>query len=602
MRAAQADGALARLNEAGVLEVADVQITQRLTRLCGEPIDETAQIGAALAVRAVRFGSTCLALDRIADIGDDDPETARLLPDTAALVDALEASPLVRGSDAGPLRPLVLAESEDGPLLYLHKYFQQEERIREILAARASARPEVDPAALDRAVDEIFGPQTEANALQRLAARIAAVSSTLVVAGGPGTGKTYTVARIIAVLDQLAGGTARIGLCAPTGRAAAQLQAAVGASGVAPPSVRAVTVHSMLGWRPGATPRFGRGNTLAHDVIVVDETSMLSMTAMSALLDAVRPDSRLILVGDPHQLASVEAGAVLADLVERTEAVAVTPLPPTIVPQTINDEVDLDRIAHGVVTLRHGHRFRGGIGALADAINRGDSTAAVDLVNDPTITDIELVNDAELAGVRADIIDWATGLRAAALASDSASALDVLDRHRVLCAHREGSWGVQGWSRRVAEWISALPDHPFVQPDSAIRYPGQPLLVTQNDRQAEIFNGDTGVVIVDADTPAALQVAFRRGGRIRTLHPTQLAAADPVYAMTIHRSQGSQFRDVTVILPPPGSELLTRELLYTAVTRAEKHVRIIGSPEVLAAAVDRRVGRASGLRSAVRLR
>ena len=616
-RVVGARGILGRWNDAGVLAPADVHITERLVRMCGERLSDPALLGTALAIRAVRLGSTCLALDRLDDIPDD-PSLA--LPPREELITELLDSPLVVGTDAGPLRPLVLMTSDDGPLLYLQKYFRQEQAIRDILHTRSQSAPEVDQTQLRTAVGEVFGkPDSsdhEAGDLQRHAAVVAATRWTTILAGGPGTGKTYTVARILAVLRMVHGGGLRVGLCAPTGRAAAQLQASAslrddGLPSGAPP--QAVTVHSLLGWYPGSNPRFGRGHSLPHDVIVVDETSMLSMTAMSRVLEAARPDARVIFVGDPHQLASVDAGAVLADLVERTGAA---------------DGPD-NEVGDGVITLRREYRFAGGIAELAAAVNAGDASRVLDLLTDPGLADIELVAPDALEATRHDVISWGDELRTAALAADADAAVDALDSHRVLCAHREGFWGVRGWSRRIAEWLG------HADGDGVGWYAGQPILVTANDRQTRTFNGDTGVVIVDPGTPGplaslpapgtfgplaslpapgtfgplaslpapdrsdALRVAFRRGSEIRMLHPTALAEATTVHAMTIHRSQGSQFERVTVVLPPTGSELLTRELLYTAITRAQKAVRIIATPDVVRAAVDRRVQRASGLRSPV---
>nr|WP_064570117.1 exodeoxyribonuclease V subunit alpha [Gordonia sp. LAM0048] len=603
-----ATGVLAEWNEAGVLAAADVHITDRLVAMCAEPVSETARLGAALAVRAVRLGSTCLALDRLDELaGELIPDLT--VPSSEAVLDALLESPLVAGSEAGPLRPLVVRRSVDGPLVYLQKYFRQEQTIRDTLARRAQTSPVVDAGALRAAIAAVY-TSPEDGYLQKLAAAIAATRWTTVLAGGPGTGKTYTVARILAVLDALQGPGLRIGLCAPTGRAAAQLQASVEAESTVPVTAHAVTLHSLLGWRPGANPRYGRGRTLPHDVIVVDETSMLSMTAMSRLLDAVRPDARVLFVGDPHQLASVEAGAVLADLVERTDvtgaqedsetAMAVSRTALEAVGADADDEpdpADRDQLADGVITLRRQFRFGGGISRVAAAVNSGDADEVLRLVAAADVPNVELVAPDELDDVRADLVEWGRTLGVAARRADAAAALDALDAHRVLCAHREGSSGVRGWSARITEWLGTT------GAELAGWYPGQPILVTANDRQTSTFNGDTGVVIADPEGRMsgvdAVRVAFRRGGTVRLLHPTQLADVVSVHAMTIHRSQGSQFRQVTVILPPTGSELLTRELLYTAITRACEHVRIVGTPEVLAAAVDRRVQRASGLRSTV---
>ena len=599
-RVRDADGILADANAAGLFAASDLHITSRMVRMCGEPVAVAAQVAIALAVRSVRLGSTCFALTTV----DELPGAQSLaLPSAAEMLAELRGCPLVVGARGSTLQPVVLMDSDDGPLVYLQKYFRQEQSIRQTLANRATSAPDVDVEAVRAQVAQVFADST-AEPRQRLAAEVAASHWTSILAGGPGTGKTYTVARILAVLDSLAGGDLRIGMCAPTGRAAAQLQASVDLDGTLPTSVRAVTVHSLLGWRPGTTPRYGLANKLPHDVIVVDETSMLSMTAMSRLLDAVRSDARLILVGDPHQLASVEAGAVLADLVERApgppsgQASATTAGDPSI-------EMNADesaRLRDGVVTLRRGFRFGGQISRVADAVNRGDADAVVDLVTSADIDDVQLVAPDKLDAVHDDIVAWGTALHRAAHTGDVDAALAALDSHRILCAHREGLWGVRGWQRRVADWLSESPGLPRIELDTMVWSLGEPLLVTSNDRQTGTFNGDCGVVVraggeTDSDR---LEVAFRRGAQERLIAPVQLPDVAPAYAMTIHRSQGSQFGGVTIVLPPSGSELLTRELLYTAITRARTRVRIVGTREVLAEAVTRRVHRASGLRSAVR--
>lgn len=598
LRVSSADGILAEWNEAGVLAAADVHVTERIIALCAEPVDDRATLAAALAVRAVRQGSTCLALAGVAasvatalhshpaataEAGEPAASEIDLqVPSSAEFVAALRKSPLITGSGAGPLRPFVLVDSDDGPLLYLQKYHGQEQIIREVLADRESRTLTVDPAEVDAAIAAAFDadPEHPGNDAQRLAVRTAATRWVTVLAGGPGTGKTFTVARILTALDHLAARGLRIGLCAPTGRAAAALQASVAKDPAAPQSVRAVTVHSLLGWRPGAVPRHHHQNTLPHDVIVVDETSMLSMTAMSYLLDAVRRDARIVLVGDPHQLASVDAGAVLADLVDRAGG------------------------GDGVVTLREGYRNSADIAAVAEAVNAGDAETVAELLTTGGLTDVTLVDPTDLGGVARDIVAWGTELRAQARRGSDAAALDALDAHRVLCAHREGFWGVQGWSARIVDWLGPGPDgggsssQQLVAPMSVI---GAPILVTANDKQTDTFNGDCGVVVrADPDTPDSLMVAFRRGPTVTRIHPARLADIVPAYAMTIHRSQGSQFDAVTVVLPPSGSELLTRELLYTAITRAKQRVRIIGTLDVLKAAVQRPVQRASGLRSQTR--
>ncbi|UQE76713.1 exodeoxyribonuclease V subunit alpha [Gordonia sp. PP30] len=612
-------GVLRVFNEAGVFAAADVHVARRVAALSGARIGDDELIALALAVRAVRTGSTCVQLRRITEIvpdepiGDDDaaePSIELPWPDPDALEAALRESPLVRGCPSGPLRPLALVDSADGPLLYLRKYFRQEESIREILARRRSGHPDVDPRVLTAALDTAFGPEdADAYDRQRAAAALAATSWTTVLAGGPGTGKTYTVARILAVMESVLGSDVRIGLCAPTGRAAAQMQSAINdyraEAGVLAGAPTAVTVHRLLGWRPDGTYGRGPGNRLPYDVVVVDETSMMAVTMMSRLLESLREDTRLILVGDPHQLVSVDAGAVLADLVdrERTGGALPSSFRAVAAPEGHFTEAETAALADGVITLRRGHRYHGQISEVSAAINAGDADRVVELVTAPADSAVEggrvvLLDPEDLDRVRRQVSSWARDLRAAARDGDAEAALRALVTHRVLCAHRDGRYGVSGWSRRITGWIAEDLREPLPLDGW---YAGEPLLVNANDPTHRIFNGDSGVVIDDGDNTegGGLRVAFARGGEVVRLHPSQVADASPVYAMTIHRSQGSQFGAVTVVLPDAGAELLTRELLYTAVTRARNTVYIVGTTEALRAAVGRRVQRASGLRSAV---
>ncbi|MFZ2510632.1 MAG: AAA family ATPase, partial [Gordonia sp. (in: high G+C Gram-positive bacteria)] len=396
-------GILRVFHDAGVFTAADVHVAQRVADLSGAEISDDELIATALAVRAVRTGSTCVQLRTIRQIGPDasttdtadvpdtaDGETADLpWPDPDDLARLLQSSPLVVGCPSGPLRPLALLTSADGPLLYLRKYFRQEQSIRDILDRRAQVRPVVDATALGAAIDEVFGPRThEDYDRQRAAAALAATSWTTVLAGGPGTGKTYTVARLLAVMERILGSEVRIGLCAPTGRAASQMQASINdyraesaALTVAPV---ATTIHRLLQWHPDGTFGRGAGNRLPYDVVVVDETSMLAVTMMSRLLESLREDTRLILVGDPHQLASVDAGAVLADLVDR-DGSAEPGLPPAFDavadPPAGEFSPDEERLlGGGVITLRRGHRYGGQISAVAEAIKAGDADAVIDLI------------------------------------------------------------------------------------------------------------------------------------------------------------------------------------------------------------------------------
>ena len=587
-----AGGVLQQFNAAGVLTAADVHVATRLGELGGEP-DESVRLAVAMAVRGVRSGSVCIDLAELHDHASS-ADLGLPWPDPAAWAAAVQASALV-----GPGKPL---RWEHG-LLYLDRYRRQEEQVRgDLLARRAQAPPTVDNQALAAGLLRLF-PGVDA-AQQRLAGSTAVTGWTTVLGGGPGTGKTTTVARILALLLDQPGRALRIALAAPTGKAAARLQAAVQSEARTfaaqdrhhLESITASTLHRLLGWVPGGGNRFRhhRDNRLPFDVIVVDETSMVSLTLMARLLEAVRPDARLILVGDPDQLASVEAGAVLADLVAGlTARAAAAGFDSTV------GQVSVDAVAggkepagpvsggSGVVLLRRTWRFGGAIAELAAAVRDGDADAAVAVLGSGK--GIELV-DLDDPGISMDIVTVADAVRAPALLGRSVPALLELEQHRLLCAHRTGPRGVQEWAHRIENWL-ADGHH---DPREGEWYAGRPVLVMTNDYALGLFNGDTGVVV--RDPVEGLRVAFTRDGHPVTFAPRRLADVQTVHAMTVHRSQGSQFRRVTFVLPEQDSPLSTRELLYTALTRAQTFVRLVGTEAELRAAIARPAARASGLR------
>ena len=592
----RATGLLRTFNTAGVLAPADVHVALRLSAL-GREKDERVLLAAALAVRAVRLGSVCVELSRLAEVSVDEPDVdleALPWPSPGDVEAALRVSPLVVGPLVGALTPLRLVDTDDGALLYLDRYWRQESTVRAVLEAREATRPApVDPALLAQLLD---GPAPDR---QRIGAALAATRWTTVLAGGPGTGKTHTVARVLALLHEPG---LRVALAAPTGKAAARLEESVReqAAGLGLPDLPAMTLHRLLGWRPDSSSRFRHdaGNRLPYDVVVLDESSMVSLTMMARLLEALRPDTRLLLVGDPDQLTSVDAGAVLADVVARPGRPAVDPALADLVDADLAaaddpaeaalSDVERTRLAAGVVRLSRGRRFGGAIADLAVAVRSGVAERALELLHagDPRLS---FTPADDTAAVRGDVTAASAAVIAAASAGDVDRALAHLEDHRLLCAHRDGPFGVREWDRQAREWTGA----PYGD-----WYPGQPLLVTANDHEAKVYNGDTGVV-VDAGN-GALMAAFARGGNPLLLAPALLASVETVHAMTIHRSQGSQYATVTVVLPPVESSLLSRELLYTAVTRATEHVRVLGTDEALRAGVERRVLRASGLQRQVR--
>jgi exodeoxyribonuclease V alpha subunit len=546
----------------------------------------------ALAVRAPRLGHVFVDLSTVRDTASVESEepvdlSALPWPEPQEWSRALGASPLVTvgegsGTDGGPLRLL-------GSRLYLDRYWREERQVAGDLLALAAGVSEVSEEHLAAGLDTLFPGDRDQR--QRDAAAAAMRRRFAVVAGGPGTGKTTTVARIVALIaGQAAAGGSRaplVALAAPTGKAAARLQEAVHEETARLPvddeirelllGLRASTLHRLLGWRPRSHSRFAhdRGNRLPHDVVIVDETSMVSLSLMARLVEAVRTDARLILVGDPGQLASIEAGVVLADIVGPAEDAGV------------GSEM-------GIVMLERVHRYGGGIAKLAEAIRRGDGDGTVAALRDAPEEVTWLASDvleADLELVRKRTVAAGVAVTAAAHAGDGIDALAALGRFRLLCAHRRGPYGVSDWTSEVQSWLVAdTPDLDLDQRD----YVGRPVLVTENDYELGLYNGDTGVIVQGAgQRPSAV---FERGRELLSFSPLRLGAVETVYAMTIHKSQGSQFDTVAVLLPAPSSRILTRELLYTAVTRARRELILVGTEETVRRAVQRPVARASGLR------
>jgi len=619
--ALRSPGVLRAFNDAGVLAAADVHVAARLAALAGED-DPWVALATALAVRGPRLGHVYVDLATVRDttvVDIDEPVdlTALPWPGVDAWAARLARSGLVAAGEDGAAsgRPLRLL----GTRLYLDRYWGEERQIAADLRSFAGAG--ADDVRLDVLADglsRLFGDTGDD--LQRLAAACAVLRRLAVVAGGPGTGKTTTVARIVALLCEqaAAGGTAAplIALAAPTGKAKARLEEAVheeAASLDADEAVRsgllaleASTLHRLLGWRRGSHSRFRhhRGNRLPHDVVVVDETSMVSLSLMARLVEAVRPEARLVLVGDPGQLTSIEAGAVLGDIVGPvTSGLRISVATRGRLTEVTGREVGAAdppagaAVGDGIVVLDRVHRFGGGIASLATAVREGDADLAMEVLATapggvtwiPVDTADPASGDA-LAVVRDHAVATARAVFEAARAGRAQEALRALGTFRLLCAHRRGDYGVAAWLPRIESWLAGEIDGFAAE---ARWYVGRPLLVTENDYGLRLYNGDTGVVI--AGEGGRMSAAFERRGQVLELSPSRLDAVDTVYAMTIHKSQGSQFDTAAVLLPGPASRLLTRELLYTAITRARERLILLGTEETIRRAVARPIARASGL-------
>lgn len=554
---------------------------------------DAAQLAAALAAEATAAGHVCVDLESVA--GRAVLDGAATMPVLEALLGDLASSPLV--ATPGGFAPLVL----DGHRLYLHRYWHYETSLAEALLVRgASSVGMIDEPALQRVLDRQFPGVDEAPDMQKVAAAVAALKRLTVLCGGPGSGKTATVARILAVLTELAGEPLAIGLAAPTGKAAARLQSALAAHPeTASIAGQAMTLHRLLGMGAGGTPRHHASNPLALDVLVVDEASMIDLALAAKLVAALPAHARLILLGDPDQLASVEAGAVLASIAGAGGAYSpemgarLTRLTGQRVPIGAPESA----LSDAIVRLDRSYRFSAssGIGRLAQAVRAGDSAgavAALDAGGDAAwqSSDAEALGDAAFAG-------YGPYFAAIHAGADAARCFAELERFRVLAAVRDGPYGLHALNRTVERRLAMR--------DPAVLhqrwYPGRPVMVTRNDYALRLANGDVGIVMKDATAPGGIAVAFESpDGGIRRLSPARMPECETVYALTVHKSQGSEFDAVLLVLPPGETPVLSRELVYTGITRARKRVAVLALPDVLKAAIELRLKRDSALAERIR--
>jgi len=525
-------------------------IVAHVSRFLGRD-DSHAELAAALAVQATQAGHVCADLDCEAGWG---PWAATL--DAGQRTEFRERLPgLESVGGADDWTPLVW----DGRRLYLRRYFDYERRVAADLLAR-SAAPDAtgapDPQAEARLTEQF------ADAGQRNAARIALTRRLVLISGGPGTGKTHTLARIIGLL-QAATPSLRIALAAPTGKAAARMSAALQAAGVVSAG-GARTLHRLLGLRgDGRGFLHHRERPLAVDVLVVDEASMIDLSLMAHLLDALPATARLILLGDRDQLAAVEAGAVFADL-------CASPC-----------------LESCVAPLTTSFRFGGasGIGQLADNLRRGDAEGAVAQLQAGGGDLVWHSQDGIQAAISAARAGYRDYLESVASGSAADRLFECFDRFRVLCAHRQDA-------ARINRALSGEVLRPVA---------GTPIMALRNDALLRVFNGDIGLVLADpADDQLKACFPGEAGNAWRWIPLTRLPEWEPAWAMTVHKAQGSEFAQVLLVLPSAISPVATRELVYTGVTRARQGVALWTGEAVLRAAIERRAERMSGLRERLR--
>lgn len=599
-----------------VISDLDRHFATLMTRLAGRE-DRNLWLAAALTSQATQGGHVCLDLANFtikpSTGSEDETDKAVSYPGLQEWIKTLKDSAVVGAP--GEFRPLVL---DDSHRLYLYRYWRYEQLLANFLRTRIPLLcRDVDLPLLQKGLDQLF-PDTGEQTIdwQRIAALTAVCRMFSVITGGPGTGKTSTVVKILALLLQQAKGTRLdIALAAPTGKAAARLKQSVKSAkerlnctdeirNAIPEETS--TLHRLLQTIPGAARfRFNQKNRLAYDVVVVDEASMVDLPLMAKLTQALTDHARLILLGDRDQLASVEPGAIFGDI---CEVGAVNPMDPetaecSSVASQRSGDVSGSQSTHSIVVLKKSFRFAetSGISLLSQAVNSGEGKVALDLLTSRAYADISW-QDAPPSSqlehrLQPKILQ---SYRAYLEAPSIEMAFKELDRFQILCALRRGLFGVASVNQ-LAELV--LTRAGLIQPRGRW-YRGQPVMITQNDYPMKLFNGDLGIIFEPSDPGDGSRTNLKAffpsvEGLLRSVLPMRLPEHETAYAMTVHKSQGSEFDEVLLLLPNTVAEIVTRELIYTGITRARKAIEIWGNQEVFLEAVSRRLERKSGLRDAL---
>jgi len=616
------------LEKTGLFSSIDVHFAGFMATLC-QADDPAVTLAAALASRNIRNGDVCVDLAVYAggqiDTGSDLDGTVKA-PELNKWRNALLQSHIV--GESGEYKPLVLDAQNR---LYLYRYWEYEKKLADVLQERAVLplpkinKNEINFKTIGESLDRLF-PQEAGEDINwsKIAALVALLKRVCVISGGPGTGKTFAVARILAFLLEQHDDPERelkIALAAPTGKAASRLTESISRARETLPCVEAIkkaipcdglTIHRLLKSR-GQTSQFffNAENRLPADVVVVDEASMVDLPLMSKLTQALLPSTRLILLGDADQLASVEAGSVLGDICGRqrinqfsTDFInyvkPVASLTTMEKPEDTSQEILFATGLHDCrVRLTKSYRFakNSGIPRLSQLVNQGDAGEAITCFKQGKYADLSWLTlksgDRMLLLLEKMIVQYFGDL---AKETDPVKALSSMNKFKILCALNHGPYGVIAINQVATQVLNQNIGRGYGAGTSPW-YHGRPVLIRKNDYQLQLFNGDMGIVLRDPDKENVLTVFIKNNnGEIRSIAPYRLPKHDTAYAMTIHKSQGSEFDDVLMVLPEKDTPVLTRELIYTGITRARRNLSILATESAIRLAASRRIQRTSGLR------
>lgn len=537
---------------------------------------ELISYGGMLCLRAWMNGHICISIE---ELKQDSLVIEMVGGNTDDLHQVLLDSSLI--GSPGELTPLIVDEQN----LYLHKYWSYEKELADWLSNKAQKKNTLERSVIDH-IDELFENDGKIN-WQRIAVKLALIKDLIIISGGPGTGKTFSVSKILKLLSEASSETLSVALAAPTGKAAQRLNDSLSDQDHEAEIPEAMTLHKLLGARGDTGSfRFNSVNKLPHDVVIVDEASMLDITMWINMIRALKDDSKLILLGDKNQLASVEAGSILGDICFNSENSFSDPIK-----NALNEAVDLSigvpDINDCIVHLTKSYRFddNSGIKRLADAINTGDHELVLELLTSEEYPEIRyregnsedmkfmiqefVVNPFQNTGTKADS-----------------------QTHQILCALRKGPFGV--------EHINEISERELKRtlriPSSQTWFPGRPVIITKNNPVLNIRNGETGFASEQEEN--SYQIRFDNA-QTPAISVSRLQDFEPAYAITVHKSQGSEYENVAVLLSNAQNRVFTKELLYTSVTRARQNLLVISSDNIIKSTVQGNIKRNSGLRSKI---